>query len=191
MIGNGLDGAVDGFDLVIAGFFTATVFVVGLSDQFFVLVGYAAIVFVALPNLVRWQKGIQCKLGFYIVTGIWHFVMGGKSVAVGTEGAGHLQNIGIAQSLLQAMAGGVLVVFGLDDGNRNAGFPIQHIVGEFLLFLVAGRQVAAHDDRPGGQSDFASDLSNGIPAGIADSRGDEKVADVGFAEGLFVFAVHT
>jgi len=84
--------------------------------------------------------------------------MGGKGIAVGTEGAGNIQYRRISQGLLHPVADGIIVVLGLHDGNGDARFPGENIVGKFFLFLVPGGHVAPHDNGAGGERHLAPDL---------------------------------
>ena len=84
--------------------------------------------------------------------------MGGKGIAVGTEGAGNIQYRRISQGLLHPVADGIIVVLGLHDGNGDARFPGENIVGEFFLFPVPGGHVAPHDNGAGGERHLAPDL---------------------------------
>ena len=189
-LGNGLDGAVNGLGLVIAGLLARDVLVVGLGHQWLGAVIDAAPLLVAGPEGLRARKLIQRKLGFNGLAWRGDLVMGSKGVTIGAKGAGDVEDVGIAQALLQALADGVLVVLCLHHRQRNAGFPEQHIVGELLLFLVARGDVAADHDRPRGQGDFAANLLHGVPARIFDGRGDEKVANIGLAQALLLFVIH-
>lgn len=116
--------------------------------------------------------------------------MRGKGIASGAEGAGHLKNIGIAQSLLHALAGGVIVVFSFDNRNGYTCFPLQNVVGKFFLLGVACGHIAANDVRARGQGDFATNLGELIPARVFDGRGNKEITDVYFAELLFFAAIH-
>jgi len=88
------------------------------------------------------------------------------------------------------VADGVVIVLGLHDGYRNARLPGQHIIGEFLLFLVSRRHVATDDDGARGKCDLAANLIQLIPASVFDCRGDEQIADVRFPELFLFFAIH-
>ena len=112
--------------------------------------------------------------------------MRGKGVAVGAEGAGHLQNPGISQGLLHAVADSVLVILGLHYGNGNSRLVIQHVVGELFLLFISRRQVAPNHYGPRGQGHFTSDLGHLIPAGRGDGRGDEQIANISLAQVLFI-----
>ena len=99
-LGNGLDGAIDGLHLVVAGLLVGRILVIGLHDQIFDLIFDATIGFVSLPEgCWRWER-IQREFGFYILIGRRYLVVGGKGVAVGAEGTGHFKNFSIAERLL-------------------------------------------------------------------------------------------
>ncbi len=102
------------------------------------------------------------------------------------ESTGHLQDFRVSQGLLHAVTDRVMIVFGFHHGDGDTGFPVEYIVREFLLFLVATRQVAPDDNRAGGEGHLAPDLPNRVPSGALDGGGDEQIADVGFAAFLFV-----
>src|SRR5690606_21379095 len=99
-------------------------------------------------------------------------------------------NRGIAQDLLYAVAHGVMVVLGLNHRDGHTLLPRQHIVRELLLIFVARGHTAAHDHRTWCECHLASYLPQGIPARVAEGRGDEQIADIGFAEGTLIFGIH-
>jgi hypothetical protein len=103
-----------------------------------------------------------------------------KTVAIGREYKGNIEGYGIIQGLLHAVADAVVVVLGLDDGNRNIGLVIEDVVG--ALGLPARDQFSADDNSPFGKSDFLADLNHPIPASALDGWADELGADVAFAK---------
>ena len=74
----------------------------------------------------------------------------------------------------------MVVVLGLDDGDRDVGLVIKDVIG--ALGLPAGYQLSAHDDAAFGKSDFLADLHHPVPARALDGGTDEFGADVAFAQ---------
>ncbi len=112
-----------------------------------------------------------------------------EGVAVGAVGEGNIEDLGVVQRLLHAGADGVVVVLGLDDGERDVGLVEEDVVG--LLGVAALHRLAANDDPALGEVDLLADLGHQVPlvAIRADQRGrDELGADVRFGEGLLVHA---
>lgn len=99
----------------------------------------------------------------------------------------HLEDVPIRQ---EQDVDDVIVVFGFNDSDWYARLPGQYIVSKLLLFLVARRHVAAHDDRVGGKRHLALDLRHQLPACLIDGRRDEQIADIGLAEFFLLFAIH-
>ena len=144
--GHRFDDPVDGLDLVIAGLFARAVGVIGLDDQRLGLVVNAAIAFVMVPNGWGWRELVEEELGFDLLIRVGHLVVAGEGVAIGTEGAGHIQDFGIAQGLLHAVTDRMSVVFGFDHSHGHARLPREHVVGKLFLFLIPGRDVATNND---------------------------------------------
>ena len=63
---------------------------------------------------------------------------------------------GILESLLHAVADGVVVVFGLDEGDGDVRLVVEDVVG--ALGLAAGDQLAADDDPAFGEVDLLANL---------------------------------
>ena len=135
--GNGFKSAVDGLGLVIARCFAAGVLIVRLKYKLFFLVLYVSVLLVALPEFGGWREACEWKFAFNVFVAFRDFVVGGKSIAIGAVGAGNVENLTVAETLLHAMADGVVVVLGFDDGDRNTGFPLENVVGEFFLLFVS------------------------------------------------------
>ena len=73
-----------------------------------------------------------------------------EAFAVGREGEGDVQHLGIGQRLLHAVPWLVLVVLGLDHGEGNAGPHEQYVIGLFVL--APPGDPSPHPDRSLGQS---------------------------------------
>ena len=86
---------------------------------------------------------------------------------------------------MHAVADAVVVVLGLDDGDRDVWLVIKDIIG--ALGLPAGNEFSADDDAPFGKSDLLADLHHPVPARALDGGTDEFGTDVAFAE---VFPVY-
>lgn len=107
-----------------------------------------------------------------------------EAVAIAGKDEGHLQGIGIGQGLLHAVAHGMLVVLGLDDGQRQVGLVVEDEVG--AARLAPGMQPATDDDAALGEGNLLADLGVQVPARLDDGRRDELGADVPFGEVLLV-----
>jgi hypothetical protein len=80
----------------------------------------------------------------------------------------------------------VVVVLGLDHGQRDVGLEEQGVVGPEHRRGITLGPAAAHDDPPGSQRELAVDLHHAIPAGLFHGWPDELVADVALGQGLLV-----
>ena len=97
---------------------------------------------------------------------------------------GNAQRPGIAKSLLHIVADGVVgIVLCLDQGNGDAGFGIEDVVGP--LALAPADQLAAHGDASLGEADLLADLRHPVPPGLSQGGRDEFGANVAFAEAFF------
>ena len=83
-----------------------------------------------------------------------------EAVAVGGEDERDVEGFGVVQGLLHAVADAVVVVLGLDDGDRDVGLVVEDVIG--ALRLAARDQLPADDDAPFGKSR--------LPRGSASSR---------------------
>lgn len=111
-------------------------------------------------------------------------VMHQEAVAIAAEGEGRIQRLGIAQRLLHAVAERVIVVLGLDYGDRQLGRVIEDVVSAFLL--AAGVQLAAHDDATLGEGDIFLHLGGEVPPRTLQCRVEVLGADVSLGEFLLV-----
>ena len=108
-----------------------------------------------------------------------------EGVAVAADGERHVERLGIVQPLLHAVADGVVVVLGLDDGDRQVGGVVEDVVG--ALLLAARVQLATHDDAALGEGDFLPYLRGEIPARPLQGGGDVLGADVALGEVFLVW----
>ena len=182
--GYGLDGAIDGVELVIAGTLAAGVHVVVLGDNLLGRVIQPLPGAVTLPKLIRRGEGVQGDFLLHQTSGSGS-VMKQKGISVAAEDKGNLQGIGIAQGLLHAIADSMVVVLGLDDGDGDVGFVVEDVVRPLAFGCVPAGQLATHDDGSGGEGDLLTDLGLG-PARTHHRRGDELGADVPFAQAFFI-----
>ena len=65
-----------------------------------------------------------------------------------------------SELIVHAVAYAVVVVLGLDDGNRDVGLVVEDVIG--TLGFAPGHQFAADDDAPFGKSDFLADLLHAV-----------------------------
>ena len=179
--GDGLHRAVDGDLLIVAGRLAACVDVVVLSDDPLFLVAELLPMSVALPEGLRRREGIEgdfllrrCELGCLVV--------GEEGIAVGAEDVGNVQSLGIGQGLLHAVADGVLVVLGLDDGEWEVGLVVEDVVCAFLG--AAGREASLDEHPAGGEGELLADLCLEVPAGGGDRGRDVLVPDLLLVEVL-------
>src|SRR5207248_2888895 len=100
---DGLNGPVNGIDLVVARLLTHRVFVIGLNDEFFILVSDASELLVPLPELLRRWECFEWQLILNVLARRRNLVVGSETIAVRAEGAGNFKNLGIAQCLLDAV----------------------------------------------------------------------------------------
>ena len=186
LLGDGLDDAIDGVDLVVAGRPTAPVGVVVLGDDR--LGGRRQ----RLPGRVpppefcwRWEL-VESEL---LLDGAddrpvrsWS----DEAVAVRRKHEGHVQHVGVAEALLHPVANAVVVVLRLDDRQRNVGvrLEVQDVVRE--LRCPSRDKPAAHDDASLGEVDVLPNLRLDVPAGLDDRGRDELGADVPFGQGALV-----
>ena len=114
-------------------------------------------------------------------------VMLQEGVAVGTVGEWHIENLGVSESLLHAVADRVVVVLRFQNGERNVWFVGEDVVR--LLRLPTLNCLATHDDATFREVGFLTNLGHQVPLTRADNGGrDELAADVCLGEGFFVHA---
>ena len=182
-LGDGLDGCVDGVDLVVAwGLATAAVEIV-LEDDGFGLVCQPLPGAIARPQVTGRWEGIKTEGGFLLGRGA-RPVVEYEAVAVRREHEGDVQGLGILQPLLHAVAPGVGVVLGLDQRDGDVGLIVEDVVG--ALALAPADQLAAHDDATLGEADLLTDLRHLVPPGLVQGGRDELGADVALGE-AFLF----
>ena len=181
-LGDGLDGGVDGVDLIVARRLAAAVVEIVLKNDFLGLGRQALPGAIARPQVAWRWKGLECERGF--LGGSAGAVMEQEAVAVGGEYEGNVQGVGVVEGLLHAVADGMVVVLGFDQCDGQVGLVVQHVVGP--LALAPADQLAAHDDAALGEVNFLADLRHLVPACLAQGRGDELGADVAFAQALLV-----
>ena len=136
------------------------------------------------PNRLRSRMHVTHSRLYVIVTsqilqceGIG--VLPGLGQNVCRNACSNVGGCGIVDGLLHAVADVVVVVLGLNDGDRDVGLVIKDVVS--ALGLAAGDEFSADDDASLGKSDFLADLRHPVPARALDGRADELGADVAFA----------
>lgn len=112
-----------------------------------------------------------------------------KCIIVGEEDEGDIQCLGILQRLLHAATDGMVVVFCLNEGNRNVRFIVEDIVSE--IGFAAGDEFAPDNDSPFGEADLFANLRQLIPSCFRNGGRDEFRADVAFAQRFLVEVCHS
>jgi hypothetical protein len=107
-----------------------------------------------------------------------------KPVAIGRKNKRNIEGYGVIDGLLHAVANAVVVVLGLNDGDRDIGLVIKDVIS--ALRLPARYQFSADDDASFGKSDFLPNLHHPVPPRAFDGGADELGADVAFAKVLLV-----
>ena len=110
-----------------------------------------------------------------------------KAVAVGREHKRDVEGHGIVEGLLHSVADAVVVVLGLDDGDRNIGLVIKDVIG--ALGFAARDELSPDNDASLGEIDLLADLHHPVPARAFHCGADELGADVALAEVFLVHAV--
>jgi hypothetical protein len=103
-----------------------------------------------------------------------------KAVAIAGERKWHIEQLGVVDGLGHARAHRMLVVLGLDHGQRDVGLEKQGVVGAQHGGLVALCFAAPHYHAPGAQGVFAVNLVQSVPAGLLHGGANELVAEVAF-----------
>ena len=78
----------------------------------------------------------------------------------------------------------MLVVLGLDNGDRQIGLVVEDVVCPARL--ASAMQLAAHDDAALGEGNLFAHLALDVPTRLLHCRGDELGANVPLAERLHV-----
>ena len=183
-LGDRFDGGVDGVDLVVARRLAAAIVVVVLEDDGLGLGRQSLPVAIARPQVVGRRESVEADGGFLLGARACP-VVEDEAVAVGRKHEGNLQGLRVVQSLLHAVANGVGVVLGFDEGDGDVGLVVEDVVGS--LALASAGQLAAYDDSALCEADLLADLRHLVPSDPAQGRSDELGADVAFAE---TFLVH-
>ncbi|MDT4838060.1 hypothetical protein FQZ97_718060 [compost metagenome] len=170
-----LDGAVDGIHLVVAWHAPGAVVVIRRLDPLFGFALQALPPAVALPEFIRTGKLVEAQLGFHLLASA-AAVVEQEAIAIAGKHEGHVQRLGITESLLHAGADGVLVVLGFDNCDGQVGLVIKNEVS--AAGLATAMQLAAHDDAALGKADFLAHLFLDVPTGLLNGRGDELGADI-------------
>lgn len=101
-----------------------------------------------------------------------------EAIAVAAEYSWYVQDGGVIQPLLYACHDRMLVVLGLNDGDRDIGFVVKDVIRP--LALATGSEIALHIDTAIGKTDFLAHLFLHIPACLFQRRRDELGANVAF-----------
>ncbi|MCU0684831.1 MAG: hypothetical protein MUF34_21735 [Polyangiaceae bacterium] len=181
--GHRLDRAVDGVHLVVVRRLARRGGVVGLLDHGLGGGQKALPGAVAPPKLVRGRKLIETHLALDLRR-LPAAIVKEKPVAVRSERKGHVEHLGVVERLLHAGAEAMLVVFGLDDRDRQVRPVVEHVVGAAPPRSRAGFAPRQHP--PSGKLDLFANLGLHVPACSHECGRDELRADVSLRECLFV-----
>ncbi len=176
-LGDGLDGRVDGIDLVVARGLAAAVLEIVLKNDGLSLWRQPLPGAIARPQVSRRWEGVKAEGGFPLGARA-RPVVEDEAIAVGGKHEGNVQGLGVVQPLLHAVADGVGVVLGFDHGDGDVGFVIENVVGP--LALAPADELAPHDDAALGEAHLLADLRHLVPSGLAQGRRDELGTDVAF-----------
>ncbi len=89
------------------------------------------------------------------------------------------------------MADGVLVVLGLHDRDRDAGFLIKDVVREFTFLLVSACNVPSDHHRARRECHLPPNLSHWVPPRSPNRWRDNQIADVALAKATLVHTAST
>ena len=146
-------------------------------------VGDAFVGFVFGPELVGRRKRAEGDIGFDSAAGDGAVVKA-EAVAVAAENEGDVEDMGVAEGLLEAGADRVGVILGLNDGDGDVRLVIEDVVG--ALLGTASVDFSPHINAPVGETYLFAYLRVEVPRCGHERRGDELGADVAFGEGFFV-----
>ena len=183
---DGIDGAIDGDELVVARRFAGAVVVVVLRGDGHLRGLEAFGGAVALPKLLRRGKLIERNFALHNA-GCAGAVVFQEGIAIGTVSEGDIENLCVFERLRHARAESLVVVLGLQHGEREVGLVVEDVVG--LFGLAAPDRFATHDDAAFGEIDLLTHLRHDIPlrAIRSDHSGSDVLgADVGLGEVFFV-----
>ena len=184
-LGDGLDGLVDGDALVVARLLAAAVVEVVLKNDPLPVRGR---ILSMHGTCAQSASGVEsASRGSSVsVRSLWPVRSWNRKASPFDEKTkGNIEGAGVFERLLHAVADGVVVVLGLDQGDGDVRLVVEDVVG--ALGLAARDQLAANNDPAFGKADLLANLRLNVPARLHDGRGDELRADVAFAE---VFLVH-
>ena len=108
--------------------------------------------------------------------------MDNKAVAIGTDGHGNVQNLGVIKRLLYSGTDRMIIIFGFYNRYGDIGFLIKDEIGA-LTFAAPGF-LAFYEDAAIGEEDFLADLAVKVPAGVYYGGQDELGADVALGQVL-------
>ena len=161
-LGDGLDRGVDGVALVVARLLAAAVVEVVLQDDLLRLRrrgpsrrGSSP---TARPATGRRRARDSASRGSLAPVRSWKT----KPSPFDEKTNGMSSVVGVVERLLHAVADAVVVVLGLDDGDRDVRLVVEDVVG--ALGLAARDQLAADDDPALGEADLLADLRHLVPA---------------------------
>ncbi len=177
--GDGFNGRVDRVDLIIPLLLSTAVVVIILKHDLFgrgvdTLPGA-----ITRPEIGGRREVVEAKICF-LDAACAGAVVEQEAVTVRRENEGNLQCLRIIETLLDAVADAVVVVFGLDQCDRDVRLVVKDDVS--LLRLSARHQLAANDDPALGEVDLLPNLQHFVPARALDGRQDELRTDIAFGE---------
>ena len=188
-VGDCLDRAVDGVELVVTGRLAGAVVVVALGDDRQPIRRDLLPLAVSLPEFIRRRERVEGEFLLDLRVGP-RAVVEEKPVAVRAEHEGQVKRVlvRVTEGLLHPRADAVVVVLGLDHSQRNVRLEVQQVVGE--LRLASLDRLPADDDPPLREEDLLANLSLKVPPRSHQRRRDELRADVTFGQGFLVEGGH-
>jgi len=124
---DGLNSAIYGIGLEVTRHAAGTVVVIRRLDLLSGLAFQALPTAVALPKFGGAGKLAETQLCFDLITRA-AAVVKKEAIAVAGKHKGHIQRFGVTQGLLHPRTQGMLVVLGLDNGNRQVWLVVKNVV---------------------------------------------------------------
>ena len=183
VLGDGFNRAVDRGLLVVAGHSVRPIQEIILRDDRLDLVGDPFVGPVFLPKLFGSRERIEGEFGLDRPVRD-RSVVEVKGITVAAENKRDVQGLAITQRLLDSRADRMVVVLGLDNGDRDVGLVVENVVGSLLL--AARVNLATHIDSPVREANLLANLRVDVPPRRDNARRDELRTDVALAQAFLV-----